>query len=128
MHMTNEPWLDAARHEDEQDAIAAALEDRDARQRELLEIEVRDAILSGNPLAQVTHVSIGGKRITAMLSEVFFDHTWDKDEALMQLLSAAARGDVAGAAAAAETIIATVAQRHAEDVCDRLDLSGEVMA
>ena len=90
--------------------------------------EVRGAILAGDAAAIVPHVSIAGTRIHTMLTEVLNDHMHDQDSALLRLISCAALGDAAGAAEAAETIISTVAWRHAEDVCERIELSGEVMA
>ena len=90
--------------------------------------EVRGAILAGDAAAIVPHVSIAGTRIHTMLTEVMADHMHDQDSALLRLISCAALGDAAGAAEAAETIISTVAWRHAEDVCERIELSGEVMA
>ena len=103
---------------------------QDAHERDIdrLAGEVRGAILAGDAAAIVPHVSIAGTRIHTMLTEVLNDHMHDQDGALLRLISCAALGDAAGAAEAAETIISTVAWRHAEDVCERIELSGEVMA
>jgi hypothetical protein len=113
---------------DAQDESAEHLERLAEREYDTLVREVRDAILAGDSAAVVPHVSAAGKRIHAMLIEITTDHMHDQDGALLRLLSCAALGDPAGAAEAAETIISTVSHRHAEDVCERLDLAGEVMA
>jgi len=128
MLMTANPLADAERYHDAADDAAQiidrALEEESAR----LQQEVRGAILAADAAAIVPHISISGKRVSAMLTEVLNDHMHDQDGMLLRLLSCAALGDIAGAAAAAETIISAVAHRHAEDVCEKLDLAGEVMA
>lgn len=128
MHMTSDPWLDAARHEDAQDAISAVLESHDKRQAAAIRDAVRDACLSGDATVTVPHVSIDGKRIATMLTEVLADHMHDQDAALCKLIACALKMDIIGACAAAEQIVSTVEARHAEDVCERLDISGEVLA
>lgn len=128
LYYTANPSGDAERHDDAEQARHDHFEAANDAERLTLEQEVRDAILAGNAAAIVPHVSIAGKRMHALITEVLADHMHDQDPALLQLLSCAAMGDIVGAAAAAETIISAVAHRHAEDVCERLELSGEVMA
>jgi hypothetical protein len=128
MLMTANPLADAERYHDAAAAAAEIIDRAHEDEEDRLLQEVRAAILAGDAAAIVPHVSIAGKRVHAMLTEVMADHMHDQDAALLQLLSCAALGDIAGAAAAAETIISAVAHRHAEDVCEKLDLAGEVMA
>jgi hypothetical protein len=127
MMPTANPHADAERWEDQAEATAQSVEAADnAKHAEVLD-EVREAILTGDARAIVQHVAINGRPVTVSVSEMMWDHMHDQDERVIQLLFAAVHGDTIGAACIAESIISTVAHRHADDVVERLDLCGEVM-
>jgi len=124
---TANPHADAERWVDQAEATAQSVEAADnAKHAEVLD-EVRAAILTGDARAIVQHVAINGRPVTVSVSEMMWDHMHDQDERVMQLLAAASRCDTVAAAELAESIMATVAHRHADDVVERLDLCGEVM-
>ena len=128
MLMTANPIADAERHEEAAAQRAEFFDNAAQHAAADLADEVRASILQADADAVIPHVSIAGKWIRAMLTEVVADHMHDQDGELLRLLSCAALGDSVGAAQAAETIISIVAHRHAEHVCERVFLSGEVTA
>ena len=127
MLMTANPLADYERWVDNAEATANAIERTDNARHASLLNEIREAILTGDARAIVPHVAINGREVAVSVSEMLSDHMHDQDGRLMQLLAAAARGDCIGAACFAESIIAVVANRHADDVIERLDVCGEVL-
>lgn len=125
--ITANPHADAERMADYAEATAMSVEAEQAQQHDEVLCEIREAMLTGDSRAIVGHVAFNGRMTTATISEVISGHMHDQDDVLLQLLRAASRLEIATAASLAETLIAVVANRHADDVIERLDVCGEVM-
>ena len=124
---TANPHADYERWADQAEATALSVEAADNAKHAEVRAEVREAILAG-AFTRVTHVSIAGKPEQVCVSEVWDDRMYDCNGDLFRLLRAVIERRDIDALVIANGMVQMCATRHADDVCERLDLAGEVMA
>lgn len=128
MLITTNPLADAERFNDAEQARADHFEAQSERERRIVRDAVLDALLAGDVAAVVPHVSTNGKTITTHLTEVMADHRYKLDEHILRLIAAALKMDYTGCHTHAQALSIALQDLHADDVVERLELAGEVLA
>jgi hypothetical protein len=128
MHITTNPTADAERFNDAEQARDDHFETLANGVRNQLRDAVLDALLSGNTAAIVPSVTIDGKTTHMHLTECMSNYRYELDAQLLRLIAAALKQDHITAHDAAQQVSIKLQDLHADDVVERLELAGEVLA
>jgi uncharacterized Zn ribbon protein len=125
---TINPLRDAEVHADAEQTRADANETQSTRERRIVRDAVLNALLAGDTAAVVPHVSINGKTIHVQLTEILADYRHELDAHILRLIAAGLTKDYTGCHTHAQSLSVALQDLHADDVVERLELAGEVLA